>query len=97
MKSSRRALDAVGSVGHWQRIVTESYGGPRLVSLTARRNGLSMSQLLTWMDTIFDVAFNINGNVLVQLHSKAEPFRRFPDPDSRLELPLQPVEPKVYR
>jgi transposase len=31
-----------------QRIVAESYGGPRLVSVTARRNGLSTSQLFTW-------------------------------------------------
>ncbi|WP_247335804.1 transposase [Bradyrhizobium sp. 147] len=31
-----------------QGIVTESYGGPRLVSVTARRNGLSTSQLFTW-------------------------------------------------
>jgi transposase len=31
-----------------QRIVVESYGGRRLVSVTARRNGLSASQLFTW-------------------------------------------------
>ncbi|OSI71042.1 IS66-like element accessory protein TnpA [Bradyrhizobium canariense] len=31
-----------------QRIVAESYSGPRLVSVTARRNGLSTSQLFTW-------------------------------------------------
>jgi transposase len=31
-----------------QRIVAESYVGPRLVSVTARRNGLSASQLFTW-------------------------------------------------
>jgi transposase-like protein len=31
-----------------QRIVTESYGGQRLVSATARRNGLPASQLFTW-------------------------------------------------
>jgi transposase len=31
-----------------QRIVAESYGGPRLVSVTARHNGLSASQLFTW-------------------------------------------------
>jgi transposase len=30
------------------RIVAESYSGPRLVSVTARRNGLSASQLFTW-------------------------------------------------
>jgi len=31
-----------------QRIVAESYDGSRLVSATARRNGLSTSQLFTW-------------------------------------------------
>ncbi len=31
-----------------QRIVAESYAGRRLVSATARRNGLSASQLFTW-------------------------------------------------
>jgi transposase len=31
-----------------QRIVAESYAGPRLVSAIARRNGLSASQLFTW-------------------------------------------------
>jgi transposase len=31
-----------------QPIVAESYSGPRLVSATARRHGLSASQLFTW-------------------------------------------------
>lgn len=31
-----------------QRIVAESYSGPRLVSATARRHGLSASQLFNW-------------------------------------------------
>lgn len=31
-----------------QRIVAESYAAPRQVSATARRNGLSASQLFTW-------------------------------------------------
>lgn len=30
------------------QIVAESYGGPRLVSVTARRNGISTSWLFTW-------------------------------------------------
>lgn len=30
------------------RIVTESFNGPRLVSATARRHGISPSQLYTW-------------------------------------------------
>src|SRR5258708_38610234 len=31
-----------------QRIVGESYSAPRVVSATARRNGVSASQLFTW-------------------------------------------------
>jgi transposase len=35
-------------IGRKAALVAESYDGPRLVSLTARRNGLSTSQLFTW-------------------------------------------------
>lgn len=52
-KVSRLEVVSTGARRRWtleekQRIVTESYGGPRLVSVTARRNGLSTSQLFTW-------------------------------------------------
>ena len=52
-KLSRLEVVATGARRRWtleekQRIVAESYDGPRLVSLTARRNGLSTSQLFTW-------------------------------------------------
>src|ERR1700756_888203 len=52
-KVSRLEVVATGARRCWtlnekQRIVAESYGGPRLVSVTARRNGLSASQLFTW-------------------------------------------------
>ncbi|MGV7219823.1 IS66-like element accessory protein TnpA [Bradyrhizobium sp. UFLA05-112] len=52
-KVSRLEIVSTGARRHWtfeekQRIVAESYGGPRLVSVTARRNGLSASQLFTW-------------------------------------------------
>jgi transposase len=36
------------TLGEKQRIVAESYAAPRQVSATARRNGLSASQLFTW-------------------------------------------------
>jgi transposase len=36
------------TLGEKQRIVAESYATPRQVSATARRNGLSASQLFTW-------------------------------------------------
>jgi transposase len=52
-KVSRLDVISMGARRRWtlaekRRIVAESYGGPRLVSATARRNGLSASQLFTW-------------------------------------------------
>ncbi|UZE51575.1 transposase [Rhodopseudomonas sp. P2A-2r] len=52
-KISRLDVVATGARRRWtleekQRVVAESYAGPRLVSATARRNGLSASQLFTW-------------------------------------------------
>jgi transposase len=52
-KVSRLEVVSTGARRRWtleekQRIVSESYGGSRLVSVTARRNGLSTSQLFTW-------------------------------------------------
>ncbi|WP_082847979.1 IS66-like element accessory protein TnpA [Bradyrhizobium sp. DOA9] len=51
-RGSRLEVVSTGARRRWtlqetQRIVTESYGGSRLVSVTARRNGLSTSQLFT--------------------------------------------------
>jgi transposase len=50
---SRLEVISTGARRRWtleekQRIVAESYDGPRLVSATARRNGLSASQLFAW-------------------------------------------------
>lgn len=52
-KVSRLEVVSTGARRRWtldekQRIVAESYGGSRLVTVTARRNGLSASQLFTW-------------------------------------------------
>jgi len=52
-KISRLEVISTGARRRWrleekQRIVAESYDGRRLVSATARRNGLSASQLFTW-------------------------------------------------
>ena len=52
-KVSRLDVISTGARRRWtleekQRIVAESYGMPRIVSATARRNGLSVSQLFTW-------------------------------------------------
>ncbi|WP_141384529.1 transposase, partial [Nitrobacter winogradskyi] len=50
---SRLEVVSTGSRRRWtlaekHRIVAESYGGQRLVSVTARRNGISVSQLFAW-------------------------------------------------
>lgn len=50
---SRLDVISTGARRRWtldekQRIVAESYSAPRLASVTARRNGLSASQLFTW-------------------------------------------------
>jgi transposase len=52
-KVSRLEVISTGARRRWtlvekQRIVAESYDGRRQVSATARRNGLSASQLFTW-------------------------------------------------
>jgi transposase len=52
-KVSRVEVISTGARRRWtleekRRIVSESYGGRREVSATARRNGLSGSQLFTW-------------------------------------------------
>lgn len=52
-KVSRLDVISTGARRRWaleekQRIVAASYSAPRLVSATARRNGLSASQLFTW-------------------------------------------------
>lgn len=50
---SRLDVITTGARRRWtleekQRIVAESFGAPRIVSATARRHGLSPSQLFTW-------------------------------------------------
>jgi transposase len=50
---SRLEVISTGARRRWtlaekQRIVAESYSPPRVVSATARRNGLPASQLFTW-------------------------------------------------
>src|SRR5215204_4958813 len=53
----RLEIVETGRRGRWSedekaRIVLESLAGPRLVSLTARRHGISRSQLLAWRRTL---------------------------------------------
>src|ERR1700724_500740 len=53
LKVARLDVISSGARRRWtldekQRIVAEGYAAPRQVSATARRNGLSASQLFTW-------------------------------------------------
>src|SRR5271155_2338602 len=53
LKVARLDVISSGARRRWtldekQQIVVESYAAPRQVSATARRNGLSASQLFTW-------------------------------------------------
>ena len=52
-KVSRLDVISTGARRRWtleekQRIAAESYGAPRRISATARRHGLSASQLFSW-------------------------------------------------
>ena len=72
-----------------QRIVAESYAAPRQVSATARRNGLSASQLFTWRRLARDGRLE-----------EADSETTFApvlvgDDSSRCSLPLPPEQPAV--
>ena len=81
-KVSRLEVVSTGARRRWtleekQRIVTESYRGPRLVSVTARRNGLSTSQLFTWRRLARDGKLSGDGApalVPVEITSTASPI-----------------------
>ncbi len=81
-KVSRLEVVSTGARRRWtleekQRIVTESYGGPRLMSVTARRNGLSTSQLFTWRRLARDGKLSGDGApalVPVEITSTASPI-----------------------
>lgn len=77
------------TLGEKQRIVAESYAAPRQVSATARRNGLSASQLFTWRRLARD------GRL-----AEADGEATFApvvigDDSSRCSLPLPPEQPEA--
>jgi transposase len=92
LKVARLDVISSGARRRWtldekQRIVAESYSAPRQVSATARRNGLSASQLFTWRRLARDCRLEgADGEttfapVLVG------------DDSSRCSLPLPPEQP----
>src|ERR1700722_20224865 len=94
LKVSRLDVISSGARRRWtldekQRIVGESYAAPRQVSATARRNGLSASQLFT-------------GRRLARDGRLAEADRETTfapvlvgDDSSRCSLPLPPEQPEA--
>jgi len=82
---SRLDVISTGARRRWssaekQRIVVESYGAPRQVSATARRNGLSASQLFTWrrLARAGRLAETDNGARFAQVTINCEPSRSSP-------------------
>jgi transposase len=108
-KTSRLDVISTGTRRRWtleekHRIVAESYSGPRLVSVTARRNGLSASQLFTWRrlaregrlveadeTTVFAPAI-IRGESLAGSQTSVPehvvPAENVPSPSGRIEIVL---------
>ncbi len=97
-KVSRLEVITTGARRRWtleekQRIVTESDDGARMVSATARRHGLSASQLFTWRRLAREgrLAADDNGAIFARAVITREPSvcgqSRFTE---RLEAPENP-------
>ena len=95
-KLSRLEVVSTGARRRWtleekQRIVAESYDGPRLAWLTAQRNGLSTSQLFTWRRLARDGRLSgdaIPPLVPVEITPVAAPIPSAPQP-----APSSPAQP----
>jgi transposase len=93
LKVARLDVISLGARRRWtldekQRIVAESYAAPRQVSATARRNGLSASQLFTWRRLARDGRLE---------EADGEPIFApvlVGDDSSRCSLPLPPEQPE---
>jgi transposase len=93
LKVARLDVISSGARRRWtldekRRIVAESYAAPRQVSATARRNGLSASQLFTWRRLARDGRLE-----------EADGETTFApvllgDDSSRCSLPLPPEQPE---
>jgi transposase len=96
-KISRLEVIATGARRRWtpeekQRIVAESFGAPRIVSATARRHGLSNSQLFTWRRLAREGKLVMEDDAAAFVPAVVAPEHRMADapPEPRSEsLPLQ--------
>lgn len=96
---SRLDVISTGARRRWssaekQRIVAESYDGRRQVSATARRNGLSASQLFTWRRLAREgrLVETDNGAMFAQVMINCEPSTSSPSSvPERLEAVANPA------
>jgi transposase len=94
LKVARLDVISSGARRRWtldekQRIVAESYAAPRQVSATARRNGLSASQLFTWRRLAQD------GRLAEADRETTFAPVLVGDDSSRCSLPLPPKQPEA--
>jgi len=81
---SRLEVIETGARGRWtpeekQRIVAESFGAPRIVSATARRHGLSNSQLFTWRRLAREGKLIADADAVAFVPAVVAPELRIPD------------------
>ena len=83
-KLSRLEVIETGARRRWtpeekQRIVAESFGAPRIVSATARRHGLSNSQLFTWRRLAREGKLIADADAVAFVPAVVAPELRIPD------------------
>jgi transposase len=83
-KVSRLEVIETGARRRWtpeekQRIVAESFGAPRIVSATARRHGLSNSQLFTWRRLAREGKLIADADAVAFVPAVVAPELRIPD------------------
>jgi transposase len=93
-KISRLEVIETGARRRWtpeekQRIVAESFGAPRIVSATARRHGLSNSQLFTWRRLAREGKLVVADDAAAFVPAVLAPEHRMPDAPPEESLPPQ--------
>ena len=83
-KISRLEVIETGARRRWtpeekQRIVAESFGAPRIASATARRHGLSNSQLFTWRRLAREGKIVVEDDAAAFVPVVVAPKHRMPD------------------
>jgi transposase len=97
---SRLEVIETGARRRWtpeekQRIVAESFGAPRIVSATARRHGLSNSQLFTWRRLAREGKLIADADAVAFVPAVVAPELRIPDAPS--EPGLESLLPQTDR